>query len=337
MDIRVDRTSDIPLHEQVAAQIVLLIGAGRVKPGAALPSVRALSQRLHVHRNTVSRAYRDLTLTLLVEKRPGRRLVVRDAEPAKSADLTDLNEFIAVTIAEARRHGHPLHEFHRKLTLRIRASPLDRVLVIAEDAGLRMLFTRELAERIGCPIVSCDPVGVQTNPQRAVGALVVAPPGYMRSLGGVLPRDHPAVAITYTAADELIDTIRRTTTPWHIAVVSVSQYFLDIARALLAPAIGRHHSMTTYLIGRRFPKISQATELIVCDVLTAPAVRRQRRKGATFVHRVIAPLCIERIEKVMRTSQASVNLEETVSGGGQSQRSSGGDPVAVKTRQRKKG
>ena len=76
MSIHVDKESDVPLHEQVSAQLVFLIGPAD-SPGASLPSVRALSQRLHVHRNTISRAYHDLILNKLVEKGAGRRLAIR--------------------------------------------------------------------------------------------------------------------------------------------------------------------------------------------------------------------------------------------------------------------
>ena len=56
MDIHISRDSDVPVHEQITAQFVLLIGTGGLEAGASWPSVRALAQRLGVHRNTVSRA-----------------------------------------------------------------------------------------------------------------------------------------------------------------------------------------------------------------------------------------------------------------------------------------
>ena len=72
MNIRIDRTSDVPLHEQIAAQIVFLIGSGALKAGAPLPSVRALAHRLGLHRNTISRAYQHRVLNLLASKHAGR-------------------------------------------------------------------------------------------------------------------------------------------------------------------------------------------------------------------------------------------------------------------------
>ena len=115
MDIRIAKDSDVPLHEQVAAQLVLLIGTGALKVGTLLPSVRALALRLGVHRNTISRAYHDVTLNLLVEKRTGARLVVLTSEPETSPGARDLDALLAATIAEARRRGYSLREVHDRL------------------------------------------------------------------------------------------------------------------------------------------------------------------------------------------------------------------------------
>ena len=62
LEIRINREADVRIHEQVAAPLVLHIGSGALRPGDALPSVRALARRLYIHPNTVTRAYRDPVL-----------------------------------------------------------------------------------------------------------------------------------------------------------------------------------------------------------------------------------------------------------------------------------
>ena len=66
LEIQINREADVPIHERVAAQIVLHIGSGMLRQGDALPSVRALARRLSIHRNTVTQAYRDPVLSKLV-------------------------------------------------------------------------------------------------------------------------------------------------------------------------------------------------------------------------------------------------------------------------------
>ena len=129
----------MPIHEQVAAQIVLSIGSGALRPGDALPSVRALAQRLGVHRNTITQAYRDYVLGKLVIKRRGSRLVVRDPLDMRAELGTELDEFVDSAIRAARRHGYSLQQLIEHLRDRLLAAPPDHILLISRqrrDAGL---------------------------------------------------------------------------------------------------------------------------------------------------------------------------------------------------------
>ena len=80
MDIRISKESDIPLRQQIAAQIEYQIAVGKLKPGDPLPSVRALARLLSIHHNTVSQAYQDLTFLQLLSRKRGSRLVVQTPE-----------------------------------------------------------------------------------------------------------------------------------------------------------------------------------------------------------------------------------------------------------------
>jgi DNA-binding transcriptional regulator YhcF (GntR family) len=60
MEIRIHKTSEVPLRQQLAEQILLHIVTGGLKPGFPVPSVRERARRLKIHHNTVSEAYQDL-------------------------------------------------------------------------------------------------------------------------------------------------------------------------------------------------------------------------------------------------------------------------------------
>ncbi|MEM9878323.1 MAG: PLP-dependent aminotransferase family protein [Pseudomonadota bacterium] len=57
---KIDSASGAPLYMQIAQAIIHDIEAGRIVPGAVLPSSRALAQTLYVSRKTVVTAYDDL-------------------------------------------------------------------------------------------------------------------------------------------------------------------------------------------------------------------------------------------------------------------------------------
>lgn len=78
MLIVVDPQSDVPMYRQLMEQIKLLIASGQLEPGDELPSTRTLSSELGVNPMTISKAYSYLERDEVLERRPGRPLVVKD-------------------------------------------------------------------------------------------------------------------------------------------------------------------------------------------------------------------------------------------------------------------
>ncbi len=75
-DVKVDRSEDVALHDQVAAEIRRAIAAGEVSPGQRLPPAKDLAAVLGVNSNTVLRALRILRDEGLLEFRRGRGVTV---------------------------------------------------------------------------------------------------------------------------------------------------------------------------------------------------------------------------------------------------------------------
>ena len=124
MEIHIDKQSDIPVHRQVADQILFLIVTEKLKSGAALPSVRELARRLKIHHNTVSEAYQDLVKRNWVEGRRGSRLVVMPKPSAGVDEAHTLDDLINLTIRLARTRGHSLQPLRTRVRER---SPVRRM------------------------------------------------------------------------------------------------------------------------------------------------------------------------------------------------------------------
>ena len=60
VDVKIDRSEPMPLHEQVAAEIRRAIADGEAGPGERLPPARDLAAVLDVNTNTVLRAQADV-------------------------------------------------------------------------------------------------------------------------------------------------------------------------------------------------------------------------------------------------------------------------------------
>lgn len=85
IEIAVDGSSDIPLFLRIARAVMDDIRRGRLKPGAFLPSSRALATNLGVHRNTVLAAYRELSAEGWIETTPAQGTFVSASIPEMNA------------------------------------------------------------------------------------------------------------------------------------------------------------------------------------------------------------------------------------------------------------
>ena len=307
LNVHISKDSSVPVYEQLTAQIVLLIGSGKLEPGDALPSVRELETRLGIHRNTVLRAYQDLTLNLLVEKKQGRHLVVRRRDAGRTQGGEPIDDLVNSFLVEAQRCGYTLKELYRKLQQRMFSAPPDRVLVLSDGSGMRLLLSMELKQRFGCPVEARPVEEPASDPELMIGALVVSPPGHIPKIAGLLPPDRPPVPITYSSAERHLHLIRGLERSSLIALVSVSRYFLKTARAVLAPAVGRRHSMREYLVSQNEEDLPGVADLVFCDLAVYGAAKRRFRSATVIAHHMISDQCMDQIGSLLSYSSAKAS------------------------------
>jgi GntR family transcriptional regulator len=107
MIIVVDPHSGVPVYKQLMDQVKFHVASGLLKPGDELPSTRALSSQLGVNPMTISKAYGYLERDGVIERRPGRPLVVRELEEeqVRRRRLDQLRRSIASVITMIRQLG----------------------------------------------------------------------------------------------------------------------------------------------------------------------------------------------------------------------------------------
>src|SRR6478672_7008189 len=105
LEVKVDRSETLGLHDQVAAEIRRAITDGEANPGERLPPAGDLAAVLGVNRNTVLRALRMLRDEGLLEFRRGRGITVVGT-PARSALLAEAKSLLR----HAREQGYRRQE-----------------------------------------------------------------------------------------------------------------------------------------------------------------------------------------------------------------------------------
>jgi hypothetical protein len=215
-------------------------------------------------------------------------------------------------VLAARKRGYTLQQLHQRLRERLSVAAPDRVLVVSNDAEMCVLLALELRQRFRFPVDTCMPDQLEARPERALGALVLSTPASLPKVQPLLRIEHPAVPILFSSADEHLERIRRLQQPSLIAVVSVSKYFLEMARALFAPVIGGRHSLHEHLMSGDTPEAPGLADLMVCDLVTYPVLRPKYPRSLVVRHDLISPACLEEIGAIMvRAPARSVSGHES--------------------------
>jgi GntR family transcriptional regulator len=112
MQIHIQAQDGVPIYLQVMQQIKYLVASGRLEPGEELPSIRALAEQLLVNPNTIARAYRELEIAGVVEKRrtAGTYVAENGSPLARKERLKLLKERIDQLLVEAFQMGFDLNE-----------------------------------------------------------------------------------------------------------------------------------------------------------------------------------------------------------------------------------
>jgi len=112
MEISIQKNTSISIHEQLVTQISMQIASGLLKPGAKLPSIRALSQKLGIHHNTCLSAYKELEKgnLIIIRHGSGVRVATTDQDGhqslfARKGQTVDLDQLAEFFVQQAQQKG----------------------------------------------------------------------------------------------------------------------------------------------------------------------------------------------------------------------------------------
>lgn len=115
MVIVIDQMSQTPIYQQIRDQIVKGIAVRDLRPGDALPSVRALAQDLGINLHTVNKAYatlRDEGYVLMLGCK-GAFVADAAAEPTAGMDEHELEGHLKRLLTEFVASGGTAEDFVR--------------------------------------------------------------------------------------------------------------------------------------------------------------------------------------------------------------------------------
>ncbi len=120
MQISISTRDGTPIYSQIVSQVKLLVASGRLKAGDEMPAIRVLAERLLVNPNTVARAYRELEIEGVVEKRrtAGTFVSAQGSLLSRKEKLRIITERVDQLLAEAMQLNLTLDEVQKLLEQR---------------------------------------------------------------------------------------------------------------------------------------------------------------------------------------------------------------------------
>ncbi len=164
VQFHIQTDSEIPASTQLFNQIRFAIASRQFPPGHRLPSTRQLAMQTGLHRNTISKVYRQLENTGLVEAQAGSGIYVRaqgheGGGKHKSPILEEYplaNKIVQESMDQLLGQGCTLNQarelFLAEIDWRLRCSARVVVTAPTEDIGVGELMAKELEQALRIPI-----------------------------------------------------------------------------------------------------------------------------------------------------------------------------------------
>jgi DNA-binding transcriptional regulator YhcF (GntR family) len=269
MRLWLSRSSEVPLREQLQAQIILGIASKDLKSGQRLPSTRELALRYKIHANTVSAAYRELGKRGWVEFRKGSGVYVRQFSSGQLQGNADLDRLIAVLFTSARKKGFSLSELQTRLRHWLALQPPDHFLVIEPNPELRQILVAEVEEASGIKVIGVDPSECdETNVLTGAAPLV-----FYSNYESVRARLRPETDLITLHSRSIPESLQGQQKPSPDAITVVVSHwaeFLRSSRTLLIAA-GLHPDSLSFRDSRQpgWKKGLRSAALVITDSLTA--------------------------------------------------------------------
>jgi GntR family transcriptional regulator len=238
--------SEIPASKQLFDQIQFAIASRQYPPGHRLPSTRQLAMQTGLHRNTISKVYRQLEETGLVESQAGSGIYVKaqgheGGTQRQSPILQQYPEAYKVvqrSLDELLTQGRSLSEarefFLAEIDWRLRCSARVLVTVESRDMGAGELMVQELEASLGIPVQLVPMEELAQTLERTNSGTVVTSRYFIRQAEEIAaPRSVRVIPVDIYDYVKEIQLIQKLPKNNCLGVVSLSEGILRIVEVII--------------------------------------------------------------------------------------------------------
>ena len=307
MRFNIQQESDIPASTQLYNLICFTIAARHYPPGHRLPSTRQLAMQTGLHRNTISKVYRQLEVDGVVEAIAGSGIYVRDNltkrnlkksiyskdkltkapdQQAKKAINNLIN--IGCTLQEARE------VLTNEIDWRIKCGARIIVSTPREDIGASMLIAEDLSPKINVPVEVVPMEELEKVLSNSNNGTIVTSRYFLQPLLKVA-KHHGVRAIAVDLSDfqKELQIIKELNTGNCVGIVSISPGLLRAAEVIIHSMRGGELMLMTAISDNssRLLSLLKASNHIICDGPSLSVVENTLLKNRSQLMRLPQIIC----------------------------------------------
>jgi len=301
--------SDIPASSQLYNQICFAIAARHFPPGHRLPSTRQLAMQTGLHRNTISKVYRQLENDGVVEAMAGSGIYVRDQQNPReikptsgprSRHLPDIDREVRQAVDGLLNSGCTLQRARELLTReidwRLRCGARILVSTPREDVGASMLIQEDLKPHLEVPVEIVPMEELETVLEASSNGTVVTSRYFLQPIEEIARRyGVRAVPVDLNDFRHELDILKDLKPGSCVGLVSISPGILRAAEVILHSMRGNELLLMTATpdVSSRLLALLRASSHVLCDRPSLPLVEQALRQNRSNLMRVPQVFCAE--------------------------------------------
>jgi GntR family transcriptional regulator len=305
----IQQESDIPASTQLYNQICFAIAARHYPPGHRLPSTRQLAMQTGLHRNTISKVYRQLETDGVVEAMAGSGIYVRDQlkprelkapSGPRSRALPDIDRDVRQSVDGLLQAGCTLQQARdlitREIDWRLRCGARVLVSTPKEDIGASLLIAEELKPNLEVPVEVVPMEELEAVLVASNNGTVVTSRYFLQPVEAIAKR-HGVRAVPVDLNDfrHELDLLKELRQGSCVGLVSISPGILRAAEVILHSLRGSELLVMTANpdVGSRLLALLRASSHVLCDRPSLALVEQSLRQNRSQLMRMPVVHCAQ--------------------------------------------
>jgi GntR family transcriptional regulator len=272
--------SDIPASTQLYNQILFAIASRQFPPGHRLPSTRQLAMLTGLHRNTISKVYRQLEEAGVVDAHAGSGIYVREQSiegpnrlrSSLVEQFPQSHRLVQQTVDELLKHGCSLHQarelFLAEIDWRLRCSAQVLVAAPQHDIAAGEMILRELCKTLDIPMQLVPLEELAQILEQSQSSTVVTSRYFIAQAEAIAaPRAARVIPIDIYNFESEIKLIQKLPAGHSLGLVSLSAETVGVADVIVHSLRGEDVLVLTAAVNDRYKldALVRNAQTIICD------------------------------------------------------------------------